>query len=107
MAETRQCKCATRSLAHRKTTISGTGVTRSFLCGNCKHTVSIGTWGNVGFSVAIAVLVMPAILYFHPSFTLQTVPRLFFVGIVLFLGLAGFEAYRLTQFEKQHPRAGA
>jgi len=69
------------------------------------HRVLVGTWGNVGFSAAIALLVMPAILYFHPVYTLQTVPPLFFVGMVGFLALAGYQAYRIKQFDSAPPIA--
>ncbi|MCA9618856.1 MAG: hypothetical protein KC731_07540 [Myxococcales bacterium] len=80
-------------------------MTRRFVCGHCSQRVLVGTWGNVGFSLAIAVLVMPAILFFHPDYTLQTVPPMFFVGIVAFIALAGYEAHRLRQLEAAHPIA--
>lgn len=105
MTDKRKCsKCGAAALAHTRTTVRSTGVTRSFVCGGCRHAISVGTWSNVAFSVGLAVLVMPAILYFHPRYTLQTVPPLFFVGVLAFLGLAGFEGWRLRRFEKSNPK---
>lgn len=107
MPNPRMCmKCGAKALAHRTTVIRSTGVTRRFVCGSCQHSLSVGTWGNVAFSVAIAVLVMPAVLTFHPRFTLQTVPPLFFGGVALFLALAGFEAWRLKRFDRDYPTGG-
>jgi hypothetical protein len=104
MNQKRKCsKCGSATLALRKTTIRSSGVSRSFVCAQCRHAVVAGTWSNVAFSAATALVVMPAILAFHPRYTLQTVPPLFFGGMALFLALAGFEAFRLRQFEQRHP----
>jgi ribosomal protein S27AE len=100
----RKCgNCGAGELILRKTTYGSQGVTRQFICGACNRTLTIGTWGNVGFSVFLAVVLGPAILFFHPNYTLQTVPPLFFIGVLFFLALAAFEAYRLKQFTINHP----
>jgi len=96
-------KCATPTMVLRKTTIRPSGVTRRYACTSCGQSAYCGTWGNVGWKLALALVIMPAILYFHPAYTLSTVPPMFFVVVVVFLGMAGFEVYRLKKFDTDHP----